>query len=43
VGKDDAIDYSEWLRATNDQLSWINLNFAFKYFDKQKTGVIGLE
>ena len=41
VGKDDEIDYSEWLMATGDKLSWMNLKFAFQYFDKQRTGLVG--
>ena len=41
VGKDDAINYTEWVMATSDKLSTLNLKFAFEYFDKEKTGMIG--
>ena len=43
MGKDDAINYTDWVMATSDKLSILNLKFAFKYFDKKKTGMIGVQ
>ena len=41
VGKNDTINYTEWVMATSDKLSILNLKFAFEYFDKEKRGMIG--
>ena len=40
-GSGDVIDYTEWVVGTSEKLSVVNLEFAFKYFDKDDAGVIG--
>jgi Ca2+-binding EF-hand superfamily protein len=40
-GSGDVIDYTEWVVGTSEKLSVVNLEFAFKYFDKDDKGVIG--